>query len=123
MNFASQCVGATSFCLTTLVPSLSHAQEFRHLTGGEIRTQVTNGTISDDAHWGEIYERGGRLIVDNLGHPEIGTWRIKGDLLCVLRPQILDACYEVWLAAPKVQMRAPGAKDGLLAFLHPGMKK
>lgn len=39
-----------------------------------------------------------------MGHAA-DTWRIKGDCLCRVRPEILDDCYEVWVAGDRVELR------------------
>ena len=68
---------------------------------------MTGKQITDDVHWSETNERGGRLLASEMGHLPTGTWRVKDDLLCIRRPRF-GVCYEVWLAAPKIQLRLPG---------------
>ena len=110
-------VGVGYFATLVAMPQCAQAEEFRRLPGAEIRTQVTGMQITDEVHWTETYERGGRLLASDMGHPSAGSWRIKGDLLCIQRPGF-DACYEVWLAAPKIQLRVPGDRNFFTAVLR-----
>ena len=62
--------------------------------------------LTDESHWGEVFERNGRLVVTSMGHKSLGKWRVQKDQLCLdpgTRPG--GGCYEVWLAGNKVELR------------------
>jgi hypothetical protein len=44
---------------------------------------------------------------------------VKSDKLRILRPAVLDACYEVWLSGNQIQLRVPGSNDALTVYLRP----
>ena len=60
--------GFTLFVAVALIASVAWADQFRHLTASEIRAQVVGKRITDDGHWSQIFERSGRLVVNDLGH-------------------------------------------------------
>jgi hypothetical protein len=35
------------------------AQKFQKLTGAQIQTKFTGMELTDESHWGEVFERGG----------------------------------------------------------------
>lgn len=111
------CVLHFSGCivLAIMLALPARAEGFRHLSGAEIHARLTDKQITDQGHRSQTYARGGSLIVNDLGHPETGTWNIRVDHLCILRPGILDSCYKVWLAAPSIQLRVPGESNALTA--------
>jgi hypothetical protein len=111
--------GLTLFVAAALIASVAWADQFRHLTASEIRAQVVGKRITDDGHWSQIFERSGRLVVNDLGHPSTGSWSVKNDKLCILRPAVLDACYEIWLSGNEVQLRVPGSNDAMTVYLRP----
>jgi len=60
--------------------------------------------LTDDAHWGEVFERNGTLTITSMGHKSFGKWRVQKDQLC------LDTGKE-----PGVEARLP-AGDARLGF-------
>jgi hypothetical protein len=93
-------------------------QDFHRLSGAQIQSTVVGKRITDDTHWSRLVEAGGRLLVRDMGRTSTGTWQIRNDRLCIVRPRIVDDCYEVWLAGEAIQLRSQGAMP-LTVFLRP----
>lgn len=76
------------------------------LSGAQIRTRFVGKVLTDGTHWRETYATGGKLLIEEMDHAaDTGSWRIKGDRLCRVRPEILDDCYEAWGAGDRVELR------------------
>ena len=58
-------------------------QKFQKLTGAQIRAKLSGMELTDEAHWGEVFERNGTLTITSMGHKSIGKWLIHNDELCV----------------------------------------
>jgi hypothetical protein len=39
--------------------------------------------LTDESHWGEVFERNGTLTTFSMGHNSVGKWRIQKDQLCL----------------------------------------
>src|SRR6266702_1989343 len=59
------------------------AQKFQKLTGGQIQAKFAGMELTDEAHWGEVFERNGTLTITSMGHKSVGKWRIQTDQLCL----------------------------------------
>src|SRR3954469_2748586 len=77
---------------------------FRKLAGKQIAAEIAGMELTDQSHWGEVFERNGTLIITSMGHRSVGKWRVQKDQLCLdhgIEPG--GGCYEVWLAGKKVE--------------------
>jgi hypothetical protein len=62
--------------------------------------------VTDESHWGDIFEPNGTLRTSSMGHKTLGKWRIQKDQLCLDRgKEPGSGCYEVWLSGKKVELR------------------
>ena len=107
------------FCCTAAL-----ADAFQRLTGAQIRTQFTGKVLTDGTHWRETYTAGGKLSIEEMGRgASTGSWRIEGDRLCKVRPNIMKDCYEVWASGNSIELRG-SEWPPLEAFLRgPSMKQ
>jgi hypothetical protein len=103
--------------MAMLVTATSAAEKFQKLTGSQIRAKVAGMEITDEVHWGDIYERNGTLTTYSMSAKKTGKWSVKGDELCVDRPNESDGCFELWLAGNKVELRRTGSAMGLEGLL------
>jgi cytochrome c len=39
--------------------------------------------LTDEAHWGEVFERNGTLTIISMGRKSVGKWRTQKDQLCL----------------------------------------
>src|ERR1044071_8571792 len=85
--------------------------KFKRLSGPQIRAKFTGKQFTDQVHWGEIYEPGGKLLSEQMRKKRVGTWRIEKDLLCTtFETDEGTNCYEVWMSGGKFQLRTVGSE-------------
>ena len=103
----------------TLESNAAAEQKFQKLTGAQIQAKFPGMELTDEAHWGEVFERNGTLTITSMGHKSVGKWRIQKDQLC------LDAgnepgggCYEVWVSGRNVELRNQASSLPLEAMLQ-----
>ena len=80
--------------------------QFKKLSGKQIRAKFTGMEFTDEVHWGEVYESNGKLRSEEMGTKRTGTWRIQKDQLCTdYGKEVGSNCYEVWMSGKNVQLR------------------
>ena len=80
--------------------------QFKKLSGHEIRAKFTGMEFTDQVHWGEIYRPDGKLASEEMGTKRTGTWRIEKNQLCTdYGKEVGQSCYEVWMSGKNVQLR------------------
>src|SRR5437016_5165831 len=86
--------------------SLCAQEKFQRLNGQQIRVKFVGMELTDESHWGDVFERDGTLRLYSMGHKSVGKWRIQKDQLCLERgSEPGGGCYEVWIAGKKVELR------------------
>jgi hypothetical protein len=81
-------------------------QKFQRLTGAQIQAKFSGMELTDEAHWGEVFERNGTLTITSMGHKSTGKWRVQKDQLCLdTGNEPGGGCYEVWLSGRNVELR------------------
>ena len=89
------------------------ADQFHRLSAREIRTQIIGNVITDEAHWSQHFRPNGTLHSIVLSQLRQGTWKIKGQTLCLtlkMRTQeTTTECYEVWRWKDHIEYRDNGA--------------
>src|SRR6516164_2078160 len=100
---------ALAIVIATCITSSArvHAEErFQRLNGQQIRAKFTGMELTDQSHWGEVFEANGTVKSFSMGHRTVGKWRVQKDQLCLDRgSELVGGCYEVWLAGKKVELR------------------
>ena len=87
-------------------PTAAAEQKFQKLTGAQIQAKFPGMELTDEAHWGEVFERNGTLTITSMGHKSTGKWRIQKDQLCLdTGNEPGGGCYEVWLSGKNVELR------------------
>ncbi len=91
----------------SLRPTGAAAEEkFQKLTGAQIQARFAGMELTDQSHWGEVFERNGTLGIYSMGHKSVGKWRVQKDQLCVESgKEPGGGCYEVWLSGKNVELR------------------
>jgi hypothetical protein len=103
-------VTAVMFCVVSLPDILSAAEDFKKLSGAQIRRSFAAMEFTDQVHWVERYGADGTLTTREMGTTRVGTWRVEDDQLCVdLGKEGGRGCYEVWISENKVELRTPGS--------------
>lgn len=68
------------------------------LTGPQIRATISGKYVTDERHWGHKYSADGRVERSENGRQRSARWFVKGNRLCLLRPEISQdepVCYKV----------------------------
>jgi hypothetical protein len=93
-------------CAVALAGPAQPEASFQKLTGGQIQAKFSGMELTDEAHWGEVFERNGTLSITSMGHKSIGKWRIQRDQLCLdTGGEPGGGCYEVWASGNHVELR------------------
>lgn len=94
------------------------AEKFRKLSASQIRSTLAGMEWSDGIHSRDIFGRDGTLTSYGMGRKLIGKWRVQDDQLCLEHPKQEPACYEVWIAGNKVELRRKGSNLPLEGVLQ-----
>src|SRR5262245_9579761 len=105
--------------VTALEPHAAAQQKFQKLTGAQIQARFPGMELTDEAHWGEVFERNGALTITSMGHTSVGKWRIQKDQLCLeTGNEPGGGCYEVWISGKNVELRNQASRVPLEAVLQ-----
>ena len=111
-NTRKQQLAATTTALLgafAFQPTAAAEQKFQKLTGAQIQAKLPGMELTDEAHWGEVFERNGTLTITSMGHKSAGKWRVQKDQLCLdTGKEPGGGCYEVWLSGNQVELRREG---------------
>ena len=81
--------------------------KFQKLNGAQIQAKFAGMEMTDQVHWGDVYQRNGVLVTTEMGRKTSGKWRVQNDRLCLDRANELGSgCYEVWLSGSDVQLKS-----------------
>jgi hypothetical protein len=84
-------------------------EKYQKLSGSQIRAKFAGMELTDEAHWRDLYDRGGTVSGMSMGRKRTGKWRIDKDELCVeFDKDPPTKCYQVWLSGKKVELRREG---------------
>src|SRR4029077_14685474 len=94
-------------------------QKFQKLTGAQIQAKFPGMELTDEAHWGEIFERNGTLTITSMGYKSAGSWLVQKDQLCLdTGKEPGGGCYEVWISGKNVELRNQASTVPLEAVLQ-----
>jgi len=103
----------------TFVSNVSAEEKFQKLTGQQIRAKFVGMELTDEAHWGEVFERNGALKITSMGHKSIGKWLIHNDQLCLDTGEGSGGgCNEVWVSGKNVELRTQASNVPLEGVLQ-----
>jgi hypothetical protein len=92
--------------VATLGSSAFAEEQFQQLKGQQIREKFAGMELTDQSHWGDIFESNGTLTTYSMGHKSVGKWRVQKDQLCLDRgKEPSGGCYEGWVSGKKVRLR------------------
>jgi len=92
-------------------------EKFQRLNGAQIRAKFTGMELTDESHWGDVFDRNGTLRLYSMGHKSVGKWHVEKDQLCLDRgTDPGGGCFEVWVSGKKVELRNqfPTPLEGVL---------
>src|SRR5499425_503337 len=100
-------------------PPAAAEPKFQKLTGAQIQAKFPGMELTDEAHWGEVFEQNGTLTITSMGHKSSGKWRVQKDQLCFeTGKEPGGGCYEVWLSGRNVELRNQTSSTPLEAVLQ-----
>jgi hypothetical protein len=99
------------------------AHKFQKLTGAQIQAKIPGMEITDEVHWGDVFERNGTLTTYSMGHKSVGKWRVAKDQLCIDRGNDDAGCYQVLLSGKQIELRREGSTLPLEGVLQKPAKR
>jgi hypothetical protein len=114
---------AVAFLVLVLMPGAESAEKFQKLTGAQVTAKIAGMEITDEVHWGDVFERNGTLTTYSMGHKSVGKWHVLKDQLCLDRGKDDGGCYQVWLSGKKVELRREGSTLPLEGVLQTPAKR
>src|SRR5256886_12173688 len=100
--FAASIVGSTSWAVSAVA-----AENFKRLSGAQIRAKVTGMQLTDEVHYRFVYDRDGTLRSYSMGVKKVGKWTVESDQLCLYFREPDDGC-EVSLSGGQIEMKPSG---------------
>ena len=97
-----------SFALSLILRAES-AEKFQKLSGAQVVAKIAGMEITDEVHWGDVFERNGTLTSYSMGQKSVGKWRVVNDQLCIDRGKDDGGCYHVWLSGKQIELRRGGS--------------
>jgi hypothetical protein len=110
---AAATLGSVSF-----EPGAVAVENFKKLSGAQIRAKFAGMQLTDEVHWRYVYDRGGRLRSYSMGTKKVGKWTIEKDELCLYLEEPDDGCYEVSLSGERIEMKPSGVGLSLEGVLQ-----
>jgi hypothetical protein len=80
-------------------------EPLRRLNGRDLTRRLPGMELTDDVHWAYGFETGGRLRAVSMGTLRTGSWRVRGDELCLDGGPDGARCFQVWAAGDTVELR------------------
>jgi hypothetical protein len=112
MEIAMRRVAAMGVALVAIAifGSGTAAQEkLQKLSGSQIRARLAGMDFTDEVHWRDSFERGGKVASTSMGRKRTGKWRVYRDQFCIeFDKEPPEKCYEVWASGKKVELRGEG---------------
>lgn len=110
MKSMTTVVAATLSVLALTVVTAGAAENFKKLPGSQISAKFAGMELTDEAHWGDVYNRDGTITTFSMGHKSPGKWRVQKDQLCLDRgKEPGSGCFDVWISGKNVELRTPGS--------------
>ena len=103
--------------LVDLDAGLIAAENFRKLSGAQIRAKLSGREVTDQVHYREVYERDGTFRSYAMGSKKRGKWTVQGDDLCVDLPEPDGGCFVVTASGQNVVLTPKGLgspSDGIV---------
>jgi hypothetical protein len=96
-------------CALLAISDALAVEQFKKISGPQIRAKFSGVEMTDEVHWREAYERDGSFKSRSMGRTRIGKWLVQKDELCVdVGPGTDSGCYEVWISGNAVELRPTG---------------
>ncbi len=113
MNSNLQCrliVLLSGLAIAQATASLLASEVLKRLSAPEIRAKIIGSVVTDESHWSDRFESNGILTAMELGQLKPGTWKLKGNEICLTRKarKPVEECFEIWLSQDQIEYRRDG---------------
>lgn len=109
----------TALAISSFLPTVAAQEEFRRVSGDEIRSRIIGMDITDDVHWWTYFREDGALVAIELGRERVGHWTIEADRLCMAEESAADAeCFRVWIREDEVILRLSDGSTGFIGSIR-----
>ena len=96
-------------CALSATSNALPAEQFKKISGPQIRATFSGMEMTDEVHWRDAYQRDGSFKSRSMGRTRIGKWLVEKDELCVdVGPGTDSGCYQVWISGNSVQLKPTG---------------
>jgi hypothetical protein len=94
--------------ITLSLAGAAQADDYRRLSGAEIKLLIAGKAVTDEVHYTDHFGVNGVYEGVFMNKPSTGTWKVKGNQLCIIRGSEEEDCDELWRAGSKLQRRKAG---------------
>jgi hypothetical protein len=99
-------LAALSMTLSSVAPAC--ADDYQRLSGAEIKRLIAGKAVTDEVHYRDHFRPNGVYEGVFMNKRSTGTWKVKGNQLCIIRASEEENCDELWGAGSKLQRRKAG---------------
>jgi hypothetical protein len=110
-------LAALSMTLSSVAPVC--ADDYRRLSGAEIKRLIAGKAVTDEVHYTDHFRPNGVYEGVFMNKRSTGTWKVKGNQLCIIRGSEEEDCDELWRSGPKLQRRKadlPTVRDNIIVL-------
>jgi hypothetical protein len=72
-----ECLIAIAVVAVALVSGARAEDKFQKLNGAQIQAKFAGMEMTDQVHWGDVYQRNGVLVTTEMGHKTTGNGALK----------------------------------------------
>ena len=94
--------------LSMALSTEAHADDYRRLSGAEIKRLIAGKVVTDEVHYTDHFRAKGVYEGIFMNKRSTGTWAVKGTKLCITRESEAESCDEIWRSGAKFQRRKAG---------------
>ena len=91
--------------LSMALGAKAHADDYRRLSGAEIKRLIAGKVVTDEVHYTDHFRANGVYEGVFMNKRSTGTWTVKGTELCITRGSEPESCDEIWRSGAKLQRR------------------
>ena len=112
-------IAALAAMVTVNSAVLAYGDEYRRLSGAEIKHLIAGKAVTDEVHYTDHFRAGGVYEGVFMNKRSTGTWKVKGAQLCITRSSEQEDCDELWRSCSKLQRRKaglPNVRDNIIVL-------
>jgi hypothetical protein len=94
--------------LSIALGAKAHADDYRQLSGTEIKRLIAGKVVTDEVHYTDHFRANGVYEGVFMNKRSTGTWTVRGKELCITRGLEQENCDELWRSGSKLERRKPG---------------